>query len=569
MASWIPSIAGDSHEGVRGKKNEDSWGYFAVSSAQNANIPANQIHILIVADGVTGQAGGEQASKIAVSAIQEYLNRPSSHPLRTRLEEALALANQEILTKAEKNPDWGRMSTTVVLAALEGDQLTIAHVGDSRAYLVRDGTAYLLTLDHTWVQEAIDGNRLSQEEAKTHPNRHTILRYLGINRRVESDLRILIPGQQGERTSEPITLQLGDGLLLCSDGLSDKVKAQELAQIVTDNYRNPKATVQHLIGQALQRQEADNITALLATLPANKSGMLGLTKYWPANRLLVTFLTVLILAAFAFGVRGFFGTSSAGNGPTQEVPVNSGEGQPTIPPTVVEANPSVIAVVHTVAATSTPPPMDTASTPTMPPPQKDNAPAAMPTPTDTPPPTFTSSPTATPAAAESNATIAPPTSTRGPTAAPPTATATATATVAPQPLANNTPIPRTSATASAAPVSADFRVELVSPADGVDGSERVTFQWRPVPLNAKLPAGFCYEVQLQRAGSATERNFGVGGVTTATQVEDNLRANQNVSPNTAYNWSVWLAQCSPYQPLRVISEVRVLKSPPPAPGRDN
>ena len=141
--------------------------------------------------------------------------------------------------------------------------------------------------------------------------------------------------------------------------------------------------------------------------------------------------------------------------------------------------------------------------------------------------------------------------------------------MAPQPLANNTPIPRTSATASAAPVSADFRVELVSPADGVDGSERVTFQWRPVPLNAKLPAGFCYEVQLQRAGSATERNFGVGGVTTATQVEDNLRANQNVSPNTAYNWSVWLAQCSPYQPLRVISEVRVLKSPPPAPGRDN
>ena len=574
MSSWTPLVAGDSHEGVRGKKNEDSWAYFVIDPVQGAGQSADKTHILIVADGVTGQAGGEQASKIAIEAMQRHLNRPSNQSLPTRLEDALALANQEILNKAQENPDWGRMSTTVVLAALAGDRLYVAHVGDSRAYLVRDGVAYLLTLDHTWVQEAIDGNRLSQEDAKTHPNRHTILRYLGINRRVESDLQMLVPGQKDERTSTPLALLPGDAILVCSDGLSDKVKAQEFAEIVTKHSRNPKTAVQQLIGQALQRQEADNITAVLAILPAENSGMFGAAKGWFANRLLVTILIILAVGAFALIARGFGGGSSSttGGSAQEEVAVITREGNPAAQTTVGEANPSSSAAALDATATNTdaatPIPMEEASS---------MDPAATPTPTDTAPPTFTTTPPtanqpATSPDSVSTETVVP-TASRVPPATP-TATTTATAT----PRSVDTPSTRVSPTASALSNAENIRVELVSPEDGFNAAPgRVKFGWKPIPPTANLPAEFCYEVQLRQKGKGSGSDpfggFGVGGAAKDTQTEDDLSKNFLVSPNTEYEWAVLLVQCpnSNYKPIKVISEVRILKSPPPTPppDRDN
>jgi len=574
MASWSPSVAGDSHEGVRGKKNEDSWAYFAIDPIQGAGQSADKTHILIVADGVTGQAGGEQASKIAIEAMQRHLNKPNNQSLPTRLEDALALANQEILNKAQENPDWGRMSTTVVLAALVGDRLYIAHVGDSRAYLVRDGVAFLLTLDHTWVQEAIDGNRLSQEDAKTHPNRHTILRYLGINRRVESDLQMLIPGQKDQRTSTPLALLPGDAILVCSDGLSDKVRAQEFAEIVTKHSRNPKTAVQKMIGQALQRQEADNITAVLAALPAENSGMFGAAKGWFANRLLVTILIILVISVFALTLRGFGGGSlSTTGGSVQEVATINREGNPATQTTVGGANPPSVAAVPNPTATgtdtSTPIPMEEGSSM--------NDPAATPTPTDTAPPISTFTPTpivdqsGTPdsASAALGVTV---TSTRVPPATP-TATNTATATSRPGPV--NTPIQLrtpTSLVASTAPDLDNIQVKLIAPVDGFNVPDRVTFQWQISPPATTLPAELCYEVQLRPKGLASGLDpfggFGVGGSTRGTQVEDNLQSNTLVSSNTDYEWAVFLVNCPPnYNSIKVISEVRVLKSPGSAPNR--
>ncbi len=193
--------------------------------------------------------------------------------------DAIQQANQAIVDAAGENPDLKGMSTTLVIAAIEGEKACIMHLGDSRAYLLRGDKAYQLTLDHTWIQEALDEGRVTPEQAASHPNRHVIQRYLGAPRTMSIDPRIIEPGTEASaaerRAMDALPLQPGDALLLCSDGLYGRVSSAEMAAVVAAHRGKVQRAADALVELALKRDEPDNITALLwstAAVPAAAAG---------------------------------------------------------------------------------------------------------------------------------------------------------------------------------------------------------------------------------------------------------------------------------------------------------
>lgn len=444
-------IAADTHAGARGKNNEDSYDVFEVP-LQNTNGTAQQMTIAVVADGVTSRSGGAQASQLAVKTIRSILEKGLPDGSRTKqLEEVILRANREIYNFAQANAVMESMSTTMVLAAVENQQLYVLHVGDSRAYLIRGRAVYLLTLDHTWVQRAMDEGRINAAEAKVHPNRHVIVRYLGIEQRISVDPRIIVPEStlaNGQRAyEESLALYPGDAILLCTDGLTDQVKDQELAEAVRTHWLKPKAAIKQLIDLALKRQEPDNITVALIELP---DGALPLTG--PLRKINPLYLGLAALVLIGVLIWG-------GN-------LWSNQGQPTTPPQVVTTvNPPAQALA--VAATVTPlPPTNTPAT-------GNSATPAIVTPTATlPPPTLIAAPIAPTAtlqngAAQPNAPA---------TAQEATAPLDATATLAPSP----TPSP--SATPTLTPTPA-IQLSLTNPPNGATVTGPTTFQWTITNLN--------------------------------------------------------------------------------------
>lgn len=280
-----PLIGSRTDEGYANKPNEDTFDLFKIGSDPWASNPDDAVYVGIVADGVTSKAGGEQASRIATETIKKTLQRHSPSHLAAQsqqlIDEAIYLANREILEVARKNPEWGSMSTTLVLAAIAGDQLSIAHLGDSRAYLLRGGKLYRLTLDHTWIQEALDLNRITVEEARAHPNRNVIRRYLGINPNIEVDWQIVHPNGNAAETRDyttTVTLQPDDVILLCSDGLTEKVSDDEILTVLNRHKGAPEKAADLLVKRALAKKETDNITVVLLSY-AKRAGLGGWGKW--------------------------------------------------------------------------------------------------------------------------------------------------------------------------------------------------------------------------------------------------------------------------------------------------
>lgn len=289
--SYAPLAGAKSHPGWANKKNEDAYDVFKIGAGGWSEDPKRSIYVAVVADGVTSMTGGARASKIAVRTIRETLIRRKWRPktlqaLHMAIDEAIVQANQKILDVAQKNPAWSQMSTTLVLAALVGGTLKVAHLGDSRAYLIRDRRIFRLTRDHTWVENAIDHKLISATEAKTHPNRNVIQNYLGITGHLEIDHNIMMPANHhngaGHRyVNTTLSLKMNDAILLCTDGLTDKVSDEEICTVVNRNYQPRQATVE-LVKLALGKQETDNITAVILSLAQrNKLGnLIGKLKDW-------------------------------------------------------------------------------------------------------------------------------------------------------------------------------------------------------------------------------------------------------------------------------------------------
>lgn len=206
----------------------------------------------MVCDGMGGHAAGEKAAELAVRAVIDFFERmPPMDPL-TLLETALHEANKAIYTVAQVHPQYRKMGTTCVVALHADDKVYYAHVGDSRLYHYRNGTLTQKTQDHSYVQFLIQQGLISPEEAEFHPRRNIILRALGLSPRAEPEV-----------APEPITVQPGDIIMLCSDGLSSMLSDEEIAKILR-LWRVPLLErAQELVHAANEAGGHDNISVIL------------------------------------------------------------------------------------------------------------------------------------------------------------------------------------------------------------------------------------------------------------------------------------------------------------------
>jgi protein phosphatase len=210
--------------------------------------------LLIVADGMGGHAGGELASATAVATLAQIAdaNLGQGEAL-TRLAEAVESAGSTIGLVVADSPELAGMGTTVTglywLADGDGARIAIVHVGDSRAYLLRDGDLSQITHDHTYVQTLVDAGRITEEEASTHPRRNLLMRALDGVQVAEPDLSVR-------------EARLGDRYLLASDGLHGVVSGEEIARILGS--REPTVCVTELVDLALSRGAPDNVTVVVA-----------------------------------------------------------------------------------------------------------------------------------------------------------------------------------------------------------------------------------------------------------------------------------------------------------------
>jgi len=222
--------------------NEDSMG----------DIPISNGHILIVADGMGGYRGGAIDSHLVIEAIEEYFRDAVVEQPQKSLRQAVYLANERIYLRGQQDEDLSRMGSTCVLAMVEDGQLFLAHVGDSRIYLQRDGgKLQRLTRAHTEGQHFVDVGLLSEEEAEGHPDSHILSRALGPRAHVEPEVR-----------EEPVTLREGDRVLLCSDGLTKMMNEARIQDLLGEK-KSSQEVADLLVTDANERGGEDNVTVLI------------------------------------------------------------------------------------------------------------------------------------------------------------------------------------------------------------------------------------------------------------------------------------------------------------------
>ncbi len=230
----IGERAGLSDPGRRRRRNEDS---FVVEPP-----------LFVVADGMGGAQAGEVASRLAASAFREF-HEADDLEAAERVTAIVQEANRRIYDRASEDRSASGMGTTVTAALVEEGRITIGHVGDSRAYRIRNGELEQLTDDHSLVADLVRGGRLSPEEADTHPQRSVITRALGTDREVDVD-------------TFTVDAEAGDVFLLCSDGLTSMVADEEILRIVSESPSLDGAAAE-LVKAANRSGGEDNITVVL------------------------------------------------------------------------------------------------------------------------------------------------------------------------------------------------------------------------------------------------------------------------------------------------------------------
>jgi PPM family protein phosphatase len=229
----VGEYIGLSHRGRRRRHNEDAY--------------VVQPPLFAVADGMGGAKAGEVASALAADAVQESGNDGESG--EARVAALIEEANRRVFRRASEDREASGMGTTMTVALVEGDEVAIGHVGDSRAYLIRDGRLEQLTDDHSLVAELVRSGKLTPEEAETHPQRSVITRALGTEADVDVDTFSV--------RSAP-----GDLFLLCSDGLTSMVDDETILDAVERNRADLEEAAKALINAANRGGGEDNITVV-------------------------------------------------------------------------------------------------------------------------------------------------------------------------------------------------------------------------------------------------------------------------------------------------------------------
>ena len=222
-----------------------------------------ELHLFVVADGMGGHAGGEYASAICVNTVEEIVTSMELHddfpsdeddPVelsRERLRYAIRLAGRRIYEKAAEEPEYHGMGTTAVALLVDKGNAFIAHVGDSRLYVLRDARMEQATEDHSLVNEKVKAGLITPEEAKNHKMRNVITRSLGYQEDVEVDVQVR-------------AIRRGDHFLICSDGLSGHVEGDEMGELLAKY--GPEETSRRLVQLACDRGGEDNITVVIARI---------------------------------------------------------------------------------------------------------------------------------------------------------------------------------------------------------------------------------------------------------------------------------------------------------------
>jgi serine/threonine protein phosphatase PrpC len=260
----VVHVFGRTDVGRTREHNEDAFAVADLTANRATLHPDVRTHIsgecgslFMVADGMGGAAAGEIASAMAVDVVLRELERLWIHSSRhdaagfaQALKRATATANAEINAFATQHPEYRGMGTTATIAGLLGDTLYLAQVGDSRAYLIRDGVARQLTKDQSLMQKLVEAGELTEEEAEHSERRNIILQALGPEANVKIDLTHQV-------------VRRGDVLVLCSDGLSGQVSKDEIARVVSEEH-DLVAVCKRLVDRANEAGGPDNITVIAA-----------------------------------------------------------------------------------------------------------------------------------------------------------------------------------------------------------------------------------------------------------------------------------------------------------------
>lgn len=237
-------VASLSDVGCQRENNEDSYLYWEPADDGEFR---RKGRLAVIADGMGGHEGGQEASRLAVETVREVYDRGFRDDPQAALLESFAAAHTRILNYAEQHPLFQGMGTTCTALVLHGRQLYFAHVGDSRLYLVRDSQILRLTRDHSYVGRLVESGLVRAEDAERHPQRHILTAALG------AGIEVAVDGAE-----ERMTLQDGDDLLLCTDGLWGVVADEELEMAVS-SYA-PAESCAALVKLARGRGGPDNIT---------------------------------------------------------------------------------------------------------------------------------------------------------------------------------------------------------------------------------------------------------------------------------------------------------------------
>jgi protein phosphatase len=238
--------------GRQRSNNEDSFIYWEPDTDEDFR---RKGRLAVIADGMGGYEGGQEASRLAVETVRSvYDNGFAGDPQET-LVEAFEAAHQNIQRFAQDHPQFYGMGTTCTALAIVDRQLSFAHVGDSRLYLIRAETITRLTRDHSYVGRLVESGIVRSEDAESHPQRHILTAALGSGREVTPNV-----------PEHPFPLKEGDTLLLCTDGLWGLVGDPDLARVVQTN--PPAEACLKLVAMALERGGSDNITLLLLRVSA-------------------------------------------------------------------------------------------------------------------------------------------------------------------------------------------------------------------------------------------------------------------------------------------------------------
>ncbi|MBU48687.1 MAG: hypothetical protein CL920_08330 [Deltaproteobacteria bacterium] len=246
--------------GRRRHENQDSMGYIKLSQ-----IPYQDAHLLVVADGMGGASGGQVASSIAVREIVDYFQDDPNMEPDVALREAIELAASRILERAREEPSLTGMGTTCVCVLSLNGFVFAAHVGDSRIYLYRDGVLHRCTRDHSAVQRLVEAGILTEEEARNHPRQNVLSRVLGS----EHPLYVELMGP-------PKKLLPGDRYILCSDGLHGEITDEKIIELVEDGPLD-KIT-DNLVQAANDAGGNDNVTVQM--LAFGESAPLEMAEEW-------------------------------------------------------------------------------------------------------------------------------------------------------------------------------------------------------------------------------------------------------------------------------------------------